>query len=178
VAIKHIMNAFVSPTDARRIYREIRVMAHLSHPHVLPLRAVLRPRDAVGFHHIYLVSELCETDLHTVVHSRQELGAVHVSYLLYQVLAALAYVHAAGVLHRDIKPANLLVNSDCGLRMCDFGERQEWGSARAGRRYTADRVNGKHSSFTPPPPRPRARVRRDAVSRLHRVRRDALLPRA
>ena len=30
-------------------------------------------------------------------------------------------MHSAGIIHRDIKPSNILVNSDCDLRICDFG---------------------------------------------------------
>lgn len=31
------------------------------------------------------------------------------------------YIHSANVLHRDLKPSNLLINSNCDLRICDFG---------------------------------------------------------
>ena len=31
------------------------------------------------------------------------------------------YIHTADVIHRDLKPGNLLVNSDCELKICDFG---------------------------------------------------------
>ena len=35
--------------------------------------------------------------------------------------AGMKYVHSASVVHRDLKPGNLLVNSDCELKICDFG---------------------------------------------------------
>jgi mitogen-activated protein kinase 6 len=125
VAIKHIVNAFVSPTDARRMYREIKVMAHFSHVNIVALTEVIKPRDATGFSHIYLVSELMETDMHRVIHSRQDLTSDHISYFIYQTLCALKHIHAAGVLHRDLKPSNLLVNADCTVKMCDFGLARE-----------------------------------------------------
>jgi serine/threonine protein kinase len=30
-------------------------------------------------------------------------------------------MHSAEVIHRDLKPSNLLLNSDCHLKICDFG---------------------------------------------------------
>ena len=35
--------------------------------------------------------------------------------------AGLKYLHSAGIIHRDLKPGNLLVNSNCLLKICDFG---------------------------------------------------------
>ena len=40
---------------------------------------------------------------------------------MYQILRGLKYVHSAGIYHRDLKPRNLLVNSNCDLKICDFG---------------------------------------------------------
>jgi mitogen-activated protein kinase 7 len=39
------------------------------------------------------------------------------------------YVHSAAVIHRDLKPGNLLVNSDCELKICDFGLSRGFDSA-------------------------------------------------
>ena len=45
-----------------------------------------------------------------------------------QTLCGLRHLHAASVLHRDLKPSNLLVNSDCTVRLCDFGLAREQSS--------------------------------------------------
>lgn len=36
-------------------------------------------------------------------------------------MRGLKYLHSANILHRDLKPRNLLVNSNCDLKICDFG---------------------------------------------------------
>lgn len=125
VAVKYIVNAFTGSTDSRRIFREIKVMQHFKHPNIIELQGVILPRDTTTFTGMYIVSELMETDLHRVIHSRQDLTSDHISYFIYQLLCALKHLHAASVLHRDLKPANLLVNSDCSLKICDFGLARE-----------------------------------------------------
>jgi len=40
---------------------------------------------------------------------------------MYKLLKALKYMHSANVLHRDMKPSNLLLNSECLVKVADFG---------------------------------------------------------
>ena len=61
-----------------------------------------------------------ETDLCRLLRT-QVLSAQHVCYFTYQILRGLKYIHSANVLHRDLKPSNLLLNSNCDLKICDFG---------------------------------------------------------
>jgi mitogen-activated protein kinase 1/3 len=61
-----------------------------------------------------------ETDLHKLLKT-QTISNEHVCYFLYQILRGLKYIHSANVLHRDLKPSNLLLNTNCDLKICDFG---------------------------------------------------------
>ena len=79
------------------------------------------PKSREDFNEIYVVSELMETDLAQIIKSNQPLTDDHVQFFLYQILRGLKYVHSAGIYHRDLKPRNLLVNSNCDLKICDFG---------------------------------------------------------
>jgi len=69
---------------------------------------------------IYLTFDFMETDLHAVIQAKI-LEDIHKKYVIYQVLKALKYMHSGELLHRDIKPSNLLLNSDCHVKLCDFG---------------------------------------------------------
>lgn len=61
-----------------------------------------------------------ETDLHAVIRANI-LEEIHKKYIVYQLVKALKFMHSADLLHRDIKPSNLLLNSDCHVKLCDFG---------------------------------------------------------
>ena len=41
--------------------------------------------------------------------------------VIYNTFLALAFIHEANVMHRDFKPANILLNSDCTVKISDFG---------------------------------------------------------
>ena len=72
-------------------------------------------------HDLFLVFEFVDTDLRKLIMSHQYLTIHHVKVILHQILCALFYMHSANVIHRDLKPANILINEDCGIKICDFG---------------------------------------------------------
>lgn len=67
-----------------------------------------------------------QSDLHKIIVSPQPLTTDHIKVFVYQILRGLKYLHSANILHRDIKPGNLLVNSNCVLKICDYGLARIW----------------------------------------------------
>ncbi|VEV56838.1 mitogen-activated protein kinase 1, putative [Plasmodium vinckei vinckei] len=118
VAVKKIFGAFQNSTDAQRTFREIMFLHQLNgHDNIIKLLDVMRAKNDQD---IYLVFEYMETDLHEVIRA-DILEEIHKKYIIYQLLRALKYMHSGLLLHRDIKPSNILLNSECHLKICDFG---------------------------------------------------------
>lgn len=121
VAIKKITNVFDHVSDATRILREIKLLRLLRHNDIVEIKHIMLPPSSREFKDIYVVFELMETDLHQVIKANDDLTPEHHQFFLYQMLRGLKYIHSAKVFHRDLKPKNILANSDCKLKICDFG---------------------------------------------------------
>ncbi|KAI6660018.1 Mitogen-activated protein kinase 9 isoform X5 [Oopsacas minuta] len=68
--------------------------------------------------YLYLVMELMDGDLHCI---RNKLDHKKLSFLLYQLITGVNYLHSKGIIHRDIKPHNVGVSRDGSLKILDFG---------------------------------------------------------
>ena len=117
VALKKIFDAFQNPTDSQRTFREIVFLRQMEHENIVALHRTIRADNDKD---IYLVFEHMETDLHAVIRA-DILEEVHRQYIVYQTLKALWYMHSAQLVHRDMKPSNLLLNSECLVKVADFG---------------------------------------------------------
>merc|ERR1719223_1734968 len=88
-----------------------------NHENIIRLLNVLK---AENDRDIYLIFEYMETDLHAVIRANI-LEEIHKQYIMYQLFKSLMYMHSADLVHRDMKPSNLLLNSECLMKVADFG---------------------------------------------------------
>jgi mitogen-activated protein kinase 1/3 len=75
-----VINAFADLVDAKRILREIKLMRFFNgHENLVSLCDMEEPPSPLhpSFTDIYLITALCETDLHRVIYSRQKLTEEH-----------------------------------------------------------------------------------------------------
>lgn len=118
VALKKVFDAFHNATDAQRTYREVMFLQELNgHENIIRLRNIIKAENNKD---LYLVFDHMEADLHHVIRANI-LEEVHKQYIIYQLLKSLKYIHSADLIHRDLKPANILINSDCQIKLGDFG---------------------------------------------------------
>nr|AZL94365.1 peroxiredoxin 1 [Nephromyces sp. MMRI] len=118
VALKKIFDAFQNSTDAQRTFREIMFLQELNgHQNIVKLMNVLKAENDTD---IYLIFDHMDTDLHAVIRAKL-LEEIHMKYIIFQLLRAIKYMHSGELLHRDMKPSNILLNSECHVKVADFG---------------------------------------------------------
>ena len=116
-ALKLVLpNASATPVIEERFLREIRLQASLEHPHIASLHNAFRLHDELVMAMEYVEGVSLRDKLHT---SGITLGQA-LEYAA-QVLSALAYAHAHGVVHRDIKPSNVMIGPHGLVKLLDFG---------------------------------------------------------
>jgi serine/threonine protein kinase/tetratricopeptide (TPR) repeat protein len=113
VALKIIRaGAFASPAEIRRFRDEAGVIAHLEHPHIVPIYEVGEASAPEGGAPItYFSMRLIEGGSlaqRLPEFAKDPRSAARVTATIAE---AVHYAHQRGVLHRDLKPANILIGN-------------------------------------------------------------------
>jgi serine/threonine-protein kinase len=116
VALKVLRPELTAALGHERFPREISIVAKFQHPHILPLHD---SGETEGF--LYYVMPFVEGEsLRARLDREGALPIPDATRILRQVVDALAYAHARGVVHRDIKPENVMLSGRHAV-VTDFG---------------------------------------------------------
>src|ERR1043165_9069236 len=127
VAIKLLLPGPSAAIGADRFTREIKVVARLQHPHILPLYDSGHDENRLFFVMPFVEGESLRQRLTAT-------GAMPLPQtvrLARQIADALDYAHNRGIIHRDLKPENVLLTGDQAL-LADFGIARVLGSGADG----------------------------------------------
>jgi serine/threonine protein kinase/Tol biopolymer transport system component len=116
VAVKVLRPELSALLGAERFLNEIDVVAHLQHPHILPLFD-----SGAADELLYYVTPRIEGEsLRERMRRERQLPIGEALEIAKQVAGALDYAHRHNVIHRDVKPGNILLQDGQAL-VADFG---------------------------------------------------------
>ena len=114
--MKVLLPDLAAGVNVDRFRREIQLAAQLQHPHIVPL---LSAGEAEGLPY-FIMPYVTGESLRARVSREGELPIAETVRILRDVVSALAYAHARGVVHRDVKPDNVLLSGGVAV-VTDFG---------------------------------------------------------
>jgi serine/threonine protein kinase len=129
VAVKVLRARADAPTiDEARFAREIRLLARLQHPFILPLHDSGHVEDVFYYVAPYVLGE----SLRERIDRERRLMLEDALRIAREVAEALDHAHRTGIVHRDIKPANVLLSGGHAI-VADFGVARALETARGPR---------------------------------------------
>jgi serine/threonine-protein kinase len=117
VALKVFRPEVGASFGAERFTREIKLLARLRHPFILPLLDSGETAGALYFVMPYIDGE----SLRARLAREGRLPIEEAVELARSVADALSYAHGEGIVHRDVKPENVLLSRQGHAVLADFG---------------------------------------------------------
>ena len=116
VAVKVLNVDHGTESGEVRFVREIRMLARLQHPNILPLHDSGHVESLL----YYLMPYVSGETLRARIHRERQLSIDAATQICCEAADALSYAHAQGIIHRDIKPENILLSGGHAV-ISDFG---------------------------------------------------------
>jgi len=118
VAIKAIDKSYMQDAFSKqKVMQEVYILKKIHHSNIIRLFEVFESAK-----HFLLVMEYAGGgDLLQFVKKHKKLDEHTTQHYFKQIVHGLAHCHCRSVLHRDIKLDNVLMDTEGGIKICDFG---------------------------------------------------------
>jgi eukaryotic-like serine/threonine-protein kinase len=130
VALKTFIQQYLDNTQEdnllARLQREAQAGGRLNHPHIIAVfdygEETIKDAHGDDVRSAFIAMEFVEgRSLQNYFEANERFSLKQVERIMSELLDALGYSHAHGVVHRDIKPANIILLADGSVKVGDFG---------------------------------------------------------
>ena len=115
VALKTMSSVATDESARKRLWREARAAASVSHPNICQIYEIGEDGGE-----LYIAMELLEGEPLATQMQRGAMGVRETAQIGIGMLSALSALHARGIIHRDLKPSNVFLTPH-GVKLLDFG---------------------------------------------------------
>ncbi|KAL5564666.1 hypothetical protein UlMin_027830 [Ulmus minor] len=117
-ALKVVDNNSLSSKQLSQVKMEAEILSVLDHPFLPTLYSHIE----VSHYTCFLIDYCSGGDLHSLLRKQptNRLPLRAVKFFAAEVLVALEYLHAIGIVYRDLKPENILLREDGHIMLSDF----------------------------------------------------------
>jgi serine/threonine protein kinase len=130
VALKTFIQQYLDNTQEdnllARLQREAQAGGRLNHPHIIAVfdygEETIKDAHGDDVRSAFIAMEFVEgRSLQNYFEANERFSLKQIERIMSELLDALGYSHAHGVVHRDIKPANIILLADGSVKVGDFG---------------------------------------------------------
>uniref|UniRef100_A0AC34RES3 Protein kinase domain-containing protein n=1 Tax=Panagrolaimus sp. JU765 TaxID=591449 RepID=A0AC34RES3_9BILA len=111
------------------IVRELELSVKLYHKNIIVILNIFTPQLAaedfcyfcVVYEHMDYTLDYLRSHRDWLKNQSGSTGAERLSFITYQMLCGIDYLHKAGIAHRDLRPNSILINKKCRIKLAHLG---------------------------------------------------------
>ncbi|MBX7102401.1 MAG: serine/threonine protein kinase, partial [Myxococcaceae bacterium] len=135
VALKRVRAGRGDDAELKRFIQEGQLTAQLEHPNIIPVHELGRLPSGEPFYTMKRVHGRTLQDVLAALRAKdpeltERYSPVRLGIVFLQIVQAIAFAHARGVVHCDLKPANVLLGEHGEVLVTDWGLALMVGEAR------------------------------------------------
>jgi len=123
ICIKKIEKPYDTCTRAKKVLKLMSILSMVNHPNIVTLKEIFI-EEVDNYDSAYLFFENMPSNLERLITSNfdyMQKDPKIVPWIIYQILKGLFYIHNSNIIHRNLKPANILLDENCQVKICGFG---------------------------------------------------------